>query len=202
METRSSHIRAEDGGAPGARWIDGVRWSSSMGTDFVASSFGVEGLTGELRSGVLPAGPEDAPAEGGSREDAPRTLGSRADEDFAVETGLAFDAPSIFVFERSGPEVERTELNGIDRLEILGFGGDDRLSIGPGVFGDREVPVLGGTVRLDGLDIIVFRGGAGDDTLGGGEADGPLVAYGGPGDDSLAGGSARTICGAGRARTF
>lgn len=123
--------------------------------------------------------------------DVARVFGSSAAEVFAVETGLAFDAPSVFVFDFTGPEVERTELSGIDRLVIFGFGGDDRLTIGPLVFGDRNVPVLGGTVRLDGVDTIVFRGGLGDDALDGREADGPLVAYGGAGDDTLTGGSDR-----------
>lgn len=117
-----------------------------------------------------------------------RFLGSSADNVFAVGTGLAFDAPLVFVFDLTGPEDERTELDGVDRLEILGLGGDDRLSVGPGVFGDSEVPVLGGTVRLDGVDVILFRGGAGDDVLDGREADGPLIAFGGSGDDRLVGG--------------
>jgi Ca2+-binding RTX toxin-like protein len=200
MEIRGSGIQAQSGGAPEAQWIGGLRSGSSIRSDPLSSGFGIETLVGERGDEVLCLSPDDALVRNGPGESLARIIGSGADDVFAVETGLAFDAPSVFVFERSGPEVGRTELNGIDRLEILGLGGDDRLSVGAWVYGDRDVPVLGGVARLDGVDVIVFRAGAGDDKLDGDEADGPLVAYGGSGDDRLEGGSGADILrgGAGR----
>lgn len=146
---------------------------------------------------VLEADLGDDLVDGGAGEDTARITGTDGADTYTLQRFLAADDPSLYLFGGSG---ERVRIEGIERLEILGLGGDDRLTVGSTVFGEDEliVQVVGEPITVVGVDLVVFEGGPGDDVLEGTsdggpgepiEADGPLIGRGGEGSDTLIGGA-------------
>ena len=164
---------APDGDRPGAP--DGDRRVGGPGDD-------------TLRGDV-----EDALIDGRGGYDTARIVGTAGDDDLAVGRNIAADDPSLYVFGNGLYGAERVEIRDVERLEVLGLAGDDRLVVASDVFGTDEIAILGGVFTVEGVDIIVFRGGAGDDELDATLADGPIVGRGGSGADVLAGGEAADV---------
>lgn len=206
---------AEDGGAGrGERswfwsgWSEGV-WSWSFDRrgepDPAPDPGGPDGpeppasrdVVGGPGDDVLEADVGDDLVDGGAGVDTARIAGTEGADAYTLQRFLAADDPSLYLFGGSG---ERVRIEGIERLEVLGLGGDDRLVVGPSVFGEDEliVQVVGEPVTVVGVDLVIFVGGPGDDVLEGTsdagpgapiEADGPLIGRGGEGSDTLIGGA-------------
>jgi hypothetical protein len=116
------------------------------------------------------------------------------------------DADNIVVSETAGVLTstingitETTTFNGLDRVNVLGLGGDDVITLGElsidalveaGAGNDmvNASEVTAADVTIDGGDgNDVIEGGAGDDTLLGGSGDDKI--FGGSGDDFIDGGA-------------
>ena len=176
-------------GGPGDDVIVGGRGNDVLrggaGDDTIFGRAGVDALFGQAGNDTLVGAPNDRLFDGGPGTDTVRIEGGDGADRLFVDTGLAFDDPSVFVFNSGAG---RAELAGVERLEIATGAGADRVEVGA-VFGDRTVPILGGEGRIDGIDSFDFAAGAGNDTLDGTRANGSLVARGDAGNDVFNGGA-------------
>ena len=176
-------------GGPGDDVIVGGRGNDVLrgggGDDTIFGRAGSDALFGQAGNDTLIGAPNDRLFDGGPGTDTVRIEGGEGADRFFVDTGLAFDDPSVFVFNSGAG---RAELAGVERLEIATGAGADRVEVGA-VFGDRTVPILGGEGRIDGINSFDFSAGAGNDTLNGTRSNGSLAARGDAGDDVFQGGA-------------
>jgi serralysin len=177
-------------GTPAADRIFGLAGDDYLtgrgGPDLLVGGPGRDGMDGGPGADTMVGGIEDDHFIGGPGTDTLRFEGTAAADRLLVSTGIAFDDPNTFIFADNG-SFAGASLPEVEHLVVNGRGGDDRLVV-EAVFGTRVIPVLGGQVEVTGLDRLTFNGGAGDDTLDGSAANGPLTAHGGAGDDRLVGG--------------
>ncbi len=152
---------------------------------------GPDELVGGRCDDILRGDTEDYLIDGRGGVDTARVVGTDGADDLAVGRNIAVDDPGLYVFGDGLYGGERVQLLNVERLEIFGRGGDDRLVVSDLVYGTDEIfgRFVGGSVTVTGVDLVTFYGGRGDDTLDATAADGPVVAFGGMGDDALTGGA-------------
>ena len=171
----------------GTRDTDRIRGLD--GNDLLTGGLGADLLDGGAGADTLVGGTEDDHLIGGAGLDTARIDGTGAADSWLVGTGLAFDDPSTYVFNTSGDSSAGVALQDVERLEVNGLAGADRLVV-EAVFGTRSVNLIPDVPTLIvGLESLTFNGGSGDDTLDGSAANGPLLGRGGAGNDLLIGGS-------------
>jgi Ca2+-binding RTX toxin-like protein len=153
-------------------------------------------LGGGPRDDLLIGTTKDFLIDGGLGVDTAQVLGTDGDNDLAVGRNLALDDPALYVFGDGLYGAERVQIEGVERLEVFGGGGDDTLVVSDLVYGTDMIfgRFISGSVTVKGVDLVTFYGGRGDDTLDaagtdGSPADGRVVAYGGVGQDTLLGSS-------------
>ena len=192
MAERSYAHHSGDWWSPGSGWSwsgwpEGG-WNFERPGEEIVGGPGADRLVGGRGNDTLRGSIDDVLVDGRGGYDTARIAGSDGDDDLNLARNLAVDDPSLYVFSDGLYGPERVEIRGVERLEILGLGGDDSLVVGSSVF-EEEIRVLGGTASVDAPEVVVFRGGSGNDLLDGSQAMGPLVGRGGTGDDTLIGGA-------------
>lgn len=185
-----------NGGSANAPWEDGGggSWPGGQGGRpgrVVVGGPGPDELVGGRGDDILRGDTEDHLIDGRGGVDTARVVGTNAADALAVGRNIAVDDPGLYVFGDGLYGGERVQLLNVERLEIFGRGGDDRLVVSDLVYGTDVIfgRFVGGSVTVRGVDLVTFYGGRGDDTLDATAADGPVAAFGGVGDDALTGGA-------------
>lgn len=152
---------------------------------------GPDELVGGRGNDILRGDTEDHFIDGRGGVDTAQVFGTDGADDFAVGRNIAVDDPGLYVFGDGLYGGERVQIRNVERLEIFGRGGDDRLVVSDLVYGTDEIfgRFVGNSITVRGVDLVTFHGGRGDDTLDATAADGPVVAFGGVGADVLTGGA-------------
>jgi Ca2+-binding RTX toxin-like protein len=175
------------GGRTDAPLEDGVSRPGRV----VMGGWGPDELVGGRWNDILLGDTEDYLIDGRGGMDTAQVFGTNRADNLAVGRNIAVDDPGLYVFGDGLYGGERVQLLNVERLEIFGRGGDDRLVVSDLVYGTDEIfgRFVGGSITVRGVDLVTFYGGRGDDTLDATAADGPVVAFGGVGADALTGGA-------------
>jgi Ca2+-binding RTX toxin-like protein len=148
------------------------------GNDILVGGRGTDTLDGGDENDIIVWNNGDGSdfIDGGADADTQVVNGAVAQGDeFRVDAG----AGGAAVFQRVNLVPFTLTMDNVETLDVRGLGGDDRFTVND----------------LSGTDIqqVVFRGGDGNDVLDAREATTPILAFGEAGNDTLGGGEANDL---------